>query len=116
MVPGGAGSWEDWREAGVGDSSESWGQGFGTSFGFSKGTYCVRISGWEGGLPLRDGTVGGRRECTVLPQASLVGLEWHLGKNKYLSERIELRIWKCSLCTPNSQDVQLLITYISMNG
>ena len=32
----------------VGDSSESWGQGFGTSFGFSKGTYYVRISSGVG--------------------------------------------------------------------
>ena len=44
---------QDWRKAGVGDSYEAWGQDFGTSFGFSKGTYCVRISRGErdGGLP-----------------------------------------------------------------
>lgn len=36
------------EQAGVGDSSESWGQGFGTSFGFSKGTHCVRVS--RGGM------------------------------------------------------------------
>ena len=58
----------------MGDSYEAWGQDFGTSFGFSKGTYCVRISRGErdGGLPLTDGTVGVRREFTAFPQASVL--------------------------------------------
>lgn len=63
MVPGGASSSEDWRKAGVGDSSESWGQGFGTSFGFSKGTYCVRVSRGEG-----DGREGCHSEMALWEQ------------------------------------------------
>ena len=73
---------QDWRKAGVGDSYEAWGQDFGTSFGFSKGTYCVRISRGErdGGAATHRWHRGSEERVHCISSGKcLVGFKWLLG-------------------------------------